>query len=128
MVYMNCIFYRCLSNLFLKVLHFWFSLHLPNIAFKIYLWYPFMFKFCGEINLLKEFGDKLYWIGISLRLVKPMYICVLSSVFPDFILWMCQTNVALDVIRKADVSAAIFAPGWVYETKQAPDFKTAQNR
>ena len=41
---------------------------------------------------------------------------------------MCQTNVALDVIRKADVSAAIFAPGWVYETKQAPDFKTAQNR
>ncbi|KAH1211828.1 Cytosolic endo-beta-N-acetylglucosaminidase 1 [Glycine max] len=39
-----------------------------------------------------------------------------------------NTNVALDVIRKADVSAAIFAPGWVYETKQAPDFKTAQNR
>ncbi|KAG5069208.1 hypothetical protein JHK85_001585 [Glycine max] len=26
-----------------------------------------------------------------------------------------------------DVSAAIFAPGWVYETKQAPDFETAQN-
>lgn len=41
---------------------------------------------------------------------------------------MCQTNVALDVIRKDDVSAAIFAPGWVYETKQAPDFETAQNR
>ena len=40
---------------------------------------------------------------------------------------MCQTNVALDVIRKDDVSAAIFAPGWVYETKQAPDFETAQN-
>ncbi|KAF7816514.1 cytosolic endo-beta-N-acetylglucosaminidase 1 [Senna tora] len=39
-----------------------------------------------------------------------------------------NTNVALDVIRKDDVSAAIFAPGWVYETKQAPDFQTAQNR
>ncbi|KAI3519722.1 hypothetical protein L1887_08937 [Cichorium endivia] len=38
------------------------------------------------------------------------------------------TNVALDVIKKDDVSAAIFAPGWVYETKQPPDFQTAQNR
>lgn len=39
-----------------------------------------------------------------------------------------QTNVALDVIKKDNVSAAIFAPGWVYETKQPPDFQTAQNR
>ncbi|XP_007008872.2 PREDICTED: cytosolic endo-beta-N-acetylglucosaminidase 1 [Theobroma cacao] len=38
------------------------------------------------------------------------------------------TNAALDVIKKDDVSAAIFAPGWVYEKKQAPDFQTAQNR
>ncbi|KAK1409381.1 hypothetical protein QVD17_35907 [Tagetes erecta] len=38
------------------------------------------------------------------------------------------TNVALDVLKKDDVSAAIFAPGWVYETKQPPDFQTAQNR
>ncbi|CAJ2644117.1 unnamed protein product [Trifolium pratense] len=38
-----------------------------------------------------------------------------------------NANVALDVIRKNDVSAAIFAPGWVYETKQPPDFETAQN-
>ncbi|KAL5709799.1 mannosyl-glycoprotein endo-beta-N-acetylglucosaminidase [Ranunculus cassubicifolius] len=38
------------------------------------------------------------------------------------------TNVALDVLKKDNVSAAIFAPGWVYETKQPPDFKTAQNR
>ncbi|RWR81306.1 cytosolic endo-beta-N-acetylglucosaminidase 1-like protein [Cinnamomum micranthum f. kanehirae] len=38
------------------------------------------------------------------------------------------TNVALDVIKKNAVSAAIFAPGWVYETKQKPDFQTAQNR
>ncbi|KAF4364036.1 hypothetical protein F8388_011828 [Cannabis sativa] len=28
---------------------------------------------------------------------------------------------------KGDVSAALFAPGWVYETKQPPDFQTAQN-
>ncbi|CAI9768282.1 unnamed protein product [Fraxinus pennsylvanica] len=38
------------------------------------------------------------------------------------------TNVALDVIKKDEVSAAIFAPGWLYETKQPPDFQTAQNR
>ncbi|XP_039047337.1 cytosolic endo-beta-N-acetylglucosaminidase 1-like isoform X1 [Hibiscus syriacus] len=38
------------------------------------------------------------------------------------------TNVALDVIKKDDVSAALFAPGWIYETKQPPDFQTAQNR
>ncbi|KAF8397213.1 hypothetical protein HHK36_016121 [Tetracentron sinense] len=40
----------------------------------------------------------------------------------------CQTNVALDVIKKDNVSAAIFAPGWIYETKQPPDFQIAQNR
>ncbi|KAL5732959.1 hypothetical protein ACOSQ2_032651 [Xanthoceras sorbifolium] len=39
-----------------------------------------------------------------------------------------NTNVALDLLKKDDVSAAIFAPGWVYETKQPPDFQTAQNR
>ncbi|KAL8137384.1 hypothetical protein V2J09_003385 [Rumex salicifolius] len=39
-----------------------------------------------------------------------------------------NTNKALDVIKREDVSAAIFAPGWVYETKQPPDFQTAQNR
>ncbi|KAI9156743.1 hypothetical protein LWI28_011490 [Acer negundo] len=38
-----------------------------------------------------------------------------------------KTNVALDVLKKFDVSAAIFAPGWVYETDQPPDFQTAQN-
>uniref|UniRef100_A0A0E0PL26 mannosyl-glycoprotein endo-beta-N-acetylglucosaminidase n=1 Tax=Oryza rufipogon TaxID=4529 RepID=A0A0E0PL26_ORYRU len=39
-----------------------------------------------------------------------------------------NTNVALDLLKKDDVSAAIFAPGWVYETKQPPNFRTAQNR
>ncbi|WMV33591.1 hypothetical protein MTR67_026976 [Solanum verrucosum] len=38
------------------------------------------------------------------------------------------TNLALDAIKRDNVSAAIFAPGWVYETKQLPDFQTAQNR
>ncbi|KAK1355099.1 Mannosyl-glycoprotein endo-beta-N-acetylglucosaminidase [Heracleum sosnowskyi] len=38
------------------------------------------------------------------------------------------TNVALDIIKKDNVSAAIFAPGWVLETNQPPDFQTAQNR
>ncbi|KAH9605106.1 hypothetical protein KSS87_022593 [Heliosperma pusillum] len=39
-----------------------------------------------------------------------------------------DTNIALEVIKKNGVSAAIFAPGWVYETNQPPDFQTAQNR
>uniref|UniRef100_A0A0D9WFE0 mannosyl-glycoprotein endo-beta-N-acetylglucosaminidase n=1 Tax=Leersia perrieri TaxID=77586 RepID=A0A0D9WFE0_9ORYZ len=39
-----------------------------------------------------------------------------------------NTKVALDLLKKDNVSAAIFAPGWVYETKQPPDFRTAQNR
>ncbi|KAF8009735.1 hypothetical protein BT93_J0660 [Corymbia citriodora subsp. variegata] len=38
-----------------------------------------------------------------------------------------KANVALDVLKKDKVSAAIFAPGWVYETKQPPNFETAQN-
>ncbi|XP_050210440.1 cytosolic endo-beta-N-acetylglucosaminidase 1 isoform X2 [Mercurialis annua] len=39
-----------------------------------------------------------------------------------------NTKVALEVLKKESVSAAIFAPGWVYETNQPPDFRTAQNR
>ncbi|WCJ19946.1 Cytosolic endo-beta-N-acetylglucosaminidase 1 [Euphorbia peplus] len=39
-----------------------------------------------------------------------------------------NTNKALDVCKKDDVSSAIFAPGWVYETDQPPDFQTAQNK
>ncbi|KAK1270628.1 hypothetical protein QJS04_geneDACA005982 [Acorus gramineus] len=39
-----------------------------------------------------------------------------------------NTHVALDVLKKDNVSAALFAPGWVYESKQGPDFETAQNR
>ncbi|KAG8644856.1 hypothetical protein MANES_10G008500v8 [Manihot esculenta] len=39
-----------------------------------------------------------------------------------------NTNTALDVCKKDDVSAVLFAPGWVYETKQPPDFQTAQNK
>ncbi|XP_031497779.1 cytosolic endo-beta-N-acetylglucosaminidase 1-like [Nymphaea colorata] len=39
-----------------------------------------------------------------------------------------NTKVALDVLKQSSVSAAIFAPGWVYETNQQPDFRTAQNR
>ena len=41
---------------------------------------------------------------------------------------MHQTNVALDVIKKGETSAALFAPGWVYETQQRPNFQTAQSR
>ncbi|XP_048446369.1 cytosolic endo-beta-N-acetylglucosaminidase 1 isoform X2 [Pyrus x bretschneideri] len=38
-----------------------------------------------------------------------------------------NTSVALDVLKKDDVSTAIFAPGWIYETKQPPNFQIAQN-
>ncbi|XP_042465081.1 cytosolic endo-beta-N-acetylglucosaminidase 1-like [Zingiber officinale] len=38
-----------------------------------------------------------------------------------------NSNVALDALKKDDVSAAIFAPAWVYETNQKPDFQTAHN-
>ncbi|ESQ40461.1 hypothetical protein EUTSA_v10012879mg [Eutrema salsugineum] len=37
-------------------------------------------------------------------------------------------NIALDLLKRNDVSAAIFAPGWVYETEQPPDYHTAQNK
>lgn len=39
-----------------------------------------------------------------------------------------QSNVGLKAARDAGVSAALFAPGWVYETKQGPNFISAQNR
>lgn len=38
------------------------------------------------------------------------------------------TNLALEVAKEAEVSVAIFAPGWVYETKQGPNFEDANNR
>ncbi|CAL9220358.1 unnamed protein product [Arabidopsis halleri] len=37
-------------------------------------------------------------------------------------------NAALDLLKKNNVSAAIFAPGWVYETAQPPNFHSAQNK
>ncbi|XP_026378303.1 cytosolic endo-beta-N-acetylglucosaminidase 1-like [Papaver somniferum] len=37
------------------------------------------------------------------------------------------TYIAIDVLKKDDVSAAIFAPGWAYETKEPPNFQTAEN-
>lgn len=39
-----------------------------------------------------------------------------------------QTSVALDVLKKDGVSTAIFAPGWIYETNQPPNFQIAQNQ
>ncbi|KAL4620797.1 hypothetical protein ACB092_06G181900 [Castanea dentata] len=39
-----------------------------------------------------------------------------------------NTNDALDVIKKGETSAAIFAPAWNYETHQLPNFQTSQNR
>ncbi|CAN6992004.1 unnamed protein product [Brassica rapa subsp. trilocularis] len=40
--------------------------------------------------------------------------------------WTVDT--ALDLLKRHNVSAAIFAPGWVYETAQPPNFHTAQNK
>ena len=39
-----------------------------------------------------------------------------------------QCDVALKASRKADVSAALFAPGWVLESNQPPSFEIAQTR
>lgn len=62
--------------------------------------------------------------------VGPLVVAKQCLVFYNFFFCVCvwQTNVALDVIKKDYVSAALFAPGWVYETKQPPDFQSAQNR
>ncbi|ONI24700.1 hypothetical protein PRUPE_2G256300 [Prunus persica] len=38
-----------------------------------------------------------------------------------------NTSVALDVLKRDGVSTAIFAPGWIYETNQPPNFQIAQN-
>ncbi|KAH0904914.1 LOW QUALITY PROTEIN: hypothetical protein HID58_044417 [Brassica napus] len=40
--------------------------------------------------------------------------------------WTVDTS--LDLLKRNNVSAAIFAPGWVYETAQPPNFHTAQNK
>ncbi|XP_010486748.1 PREDICTED: cytosolic endo-beta-N-acetylglucosaminidase 2-like [Camelina sativa] len=37
-------------------------------------------------------------------------------------------NAALDLLKRHNLSAAMFAPGWVYETAQPPNFHTAQNK
>lgn len=66
--------------------------------------------------------------GMYVICLTYIFNCRMCSVFLTFILRIWQTNRALDVVRKGDVSAAIFAPGWVYETKQAPEFESAQNR
>ncbi|XP_072959807.1 cytosolic endo-beta-N-acetylglucosaminidase 1 [Typha angustifolia] len=39
-----------------------------------------------------------------------------------------NTDAALHLLKEDDVSAAIFAPGWVYETKQGADFQSSQTR
>lgn len=39
-----------------------------------------------------------------------------------------DTDVALDVLKKQDVSAHIIALGWLYVTNQPPNFGATQNR
>lgn len=41
---------------------------------------------------------------------------------------MYDTNKALDLIRKHNFSAAIFAPGWVYETQERSEFRHNQDK
>ncbi|XP_051905611.1 cytosolic endo-beta-N-acetylglucosaminidase [Hippocampus zosterae] len=41
---------------------------------------------------------------------------------------MFQTHKALEIIRKHNFSAAIFAPGWVYEMQEKSDFRHNQDR
>lgn len=73
---------------------------------------------CNSGSLIRSFSP----CCISLRLL------IESLPVTEIAYGFLQTNVALDVLKKGGVSAAIFAPGWVYETNQPPDFETAQNR
>ncbi|XP_054616456.1 cytosolic endo-beta-N-acetylglucosaminidase [Dunckerocampus dactyliophorus] len=41
---------------------------------------------------------------------------------------MFETNKALEMIRKYNFSAAIFAPGWVYETQDKTEFRHNQDK
>nr|XP_057905654.1 cytosolic endo-beta-N-acetylglucosaminidase [Doryrhamphus excisus] len=41
---------------------------------------------------------------------------------------MFETNKALEIIRKYNFSAAIFAPGWVYETQDKTEFRHNQDK
>lgn len=41
---------------------------------------------------------------------------------------MFDTNKALEMIRKHNFSAAIFAPGWVYETQERTEFRHNQDK
>lgn len=70
----------------------------------------------------------LEYIYNSFKLPSSNSIYVLVFLIPINSFYVHQTNVALDVIKKGETSAAIFAPGWVYETQQRPNFQTAQSR
>uniref|UniRef100_A0A3B3ZNA2 Cytosolic endo-beta-N-acetylglucosaminidase n=1 Tax=Periophthalmus magnuspinnatus TaxID=409849 RepID=A0A3B3ZNA2_9GOBI len=46
----------------------------------------------------------------------------------DVVGGMYDTNKALELIRKHNFSAAIFAPGWVYETQEKTEFRHNQDK
>lgn len=113
---------------------YWFRIKQKNvwfILFKILYWWIWFQK-----------SRDMQYLESKYASLNPLN-CFVSDFTSCFINWIWvaagvylliikffiyQTNVALDLLRKDDVSAAIFAPGWVYETKQPPDFETAQNR
>lgn len=72
-----------------------------------------------------ECKQKLRFI-FSLFLYLFVVVVAVAVVIVHILQW--QTNSALDLLKKESVSAAVFAPGWIYETEQGPDFQTAQNR
>ncbi|KAG4402694.1 hypothetical protein GLYMA_02G262251v4 [Glycine max] len=67
-------------------------------------------------------GRKTIQGDLLLLLVIESLMCTWGLIYLE------GTHMVVECGIKDDVSAAIFAPGWVYETKQAPDFETAQNR
>ena len=52
-------------------------------------------------------------------------VCIKDSTNPDY---DHHSSQALDMIRKADLSAALFAPGWVYETQDKANFFQNQDQ
>ncbi|KAL3581696.1 hypothetical protein D5086_016028 [Populus alba] len=86
-----------------------------------------------QIPNLEEFVSHLTHAMHSL-MPESLVIWYDSVITTGYIWWarmlftlILDCCIVVDVLKKANVSAAIFAPGCLYETKQPPDFQTARN-
>ncbi|CAN7112766.1 unnamed protein product [Brassica rapa subsp. narinosa] len=70
----------------------------------------------------KYMGNSYYHDSVVLMNKDDLVESAIPLPFSDLV------DTALDLLKRNNVSAAIFAPGWVYETAQPPNFHTAQNK